>query len=185
MEDVIKADLYRYIPKPYSFVNLLQGFRSQGFRYMFLKRKLDGHKPMSIKWLFYKVILRHYTYKFGFQIGGKIGRGLYVSHFGTIVISVDAIIGENCNIAPGATIGVTRRGSKEGAPHIGNEVWIGTNSIIVGKIHIGNKVLIAPGSFVNFDVPDNSIVIGNPGIIKSSLRATESYINNKYQAGNN
>lgn len=118
--------------------------------------------------------------KYGFQIGGKIGPGLYIGHFGTIIVNEAAIIGRNCNISPGVTIGVTRRGSKMGTPVIGNEVWIGTNAIIVGRIFIGNNVLIAPGSYVNFDVPDNSIVIGNPGIIKNSLKATEGYINNKY-----
>ena len=57
-----------------------------------------------------------------------------------------------------------------------NKVWIGTNSIVVGAIHIGNNVLIAPGAYVNFDVPDNSIVLGNPGTIISKQDATDSYI---------
>lgn len=179
MDDIIIADLYRYIPKAYSLMNLLKGFRSQGFRYMFLKRKLDKQKIGSIKWILLKAILRHYTYKYGFQIGGSIGKGFYISHFGTIVVSSEAIIGKNCNIAHGVTIGVTRRGVKIGAPIIGNVVWMGANSIIVGGINIGNNVLIAPGAFVNFDVPDNSLVLGNPGIIKPYPLATEDYINNK------
>ena len=62
---------------------------------------------------------------------------------------------------------------------IGNEVWIGTNAVVVGKIRIGNNVLIAPNAFVNIDVPDNSIVIGNPAIIKYCKSATEEYICNK------
>ena len=62
---------------------------------------------------------------------------------------------------------------------IGNKVWIGTNSVIVGKITIGDNVLIAPNSFVNFDVPSNSIVIGNPGKIIPSTNATDKYINNE------
>lgn len=180
MDSIIKADLYRYIPEPYSTRNLLQGFRSQGFRYMFFKRKLDKHRKASLKWFFYKVVLRHYTYKYGFQIAGKIGRGLYISHFGTVVISDEAVIGENCNIAHGVTIGVTRRGSRRGAPVIGNEVWMGTGSVIVGKITIGSNVLIAPGAYVNFDVPDDSLVLGNPGVIKPKSDATLGYINNKF-----
>ena len=178
MEEKIKADLYRYIPKPYNLVNLLRGFRSQGFRYMYIKRKLDIQKRRSVKWLILKLVLRHYIYKYGFQIGGIIGKGFYIGHFGTIVISSDTVIGENCNIAHGVTIGVTRRGEKIGSPIIGDEVWIGANSIIVGRISIGNRVLIAPGAYVNFDVPSNSIVIGNPGIIKPSLHSTIGYINN-------
>ena len=53
-----------------------------------------------------------------------------------------------------------------------------TNAIIVGNITVGNNVLIAPGAFVNFDVPDNSIVIGNPGRVVNNDRATEEYVIN-------
>ncbi len=181
MLDIIKADLYRYIPEPYSFYNLLKGFRSQGFRYMFFRRKLHCCNRMNPMRLLYWILLRHYMYKYGFQIGGQIGKGFFIGHFGTIVTSTETIIGENCNIAHLVTIGVTRRGPKVGAPVIGNEVWIGTGVTLVGKIVIGNNVLIVPGAYVNFDVPDNSIVIGNPGIIKPVKDATAGYINNKYK----
>lgn len=51
------------------------------------------------------------------------------------------------------------------------------NSSIVCNVKIGNNVLIAPGAFVNFDVPDNSIVIGNPGkIIAREESPTDKYI---------
>lgn len=180
MNSLIKADLFRYIPEPYNIKNLLKGFRSQGFRYMFFRRQLDNCKNGSIMWGVYKIILRHYTYKYGFQIGGKIGPGFFIGHFGTIVISVNTIIGKNCNVAHGVTIGVTRRGHKKGTPIIGDNVWIGTNAVIVGGITIGSNVLIAPCSFVNFDVPNNSIVVGNPGVIKKAFNATEGYINNTY-----
>lgn len=61
----------------------------------------------------------------------------------------------------------------------GNKVWIGVNSTIVGNIKIGDNVLIAPNSFVNCNVPSNSIVIGNPCFIKHNDKATEGYINIK------
>ena len=51
------------------------------------------------------------------------------------------------------------------------------NSMIIGGCHIGNHVLIAPEAFVNFDVPDNSIVIGNPGkVISREESPTNKYI---------
>ena len=50
--------------------------------------------------------------------------------------------------------------------------------MVVGNISIGNNVLIAPLTFVNFDVPDNSIVFGNPAKIKSDSQATKHYICN-------
>jgi len=68
-------------------------------------------------------------------------------------------------------------GKKKGVPTIGDNVFMGRNSIIIGNVNIGHNVLIAPGAFVNFDVPDNSIVIGNPGqIIPQNSSPTEKYI---------
>lgn len=87
------------------------------------------------------------------------------------------IIGKNCNIATGVVIGKTNRPGG-GTPVIGNNVWIGSNAVIVGKIKIGNNVLIAPNAYVNIDVPDNSIVIGNPASIHHKENATGGYINN-------
>lgn len=86
------------------------------------------------------------------------------------------------NIHKGVTIGQENRGERKGTPVIGDEVWIGINSTIVGAIHIGNDVLIAPNAFVNCDIPDHSIVFGNPCIIKPKNNATEGYINNKVNA---
>ncbi len=68
---------------------------------------------------------------------------------------------------------------RQGTPVIGNEVWIGINAAIVGKITIGDDVLIAPNRYVNCDVPSHSIVFGNPCIIKHRENATEGYINRR------
>ena len=89
------------------------------------------------------------------------------------------VLGKNVNIATGVTIGQENRGERKGVPTIKDNVWIGTNAVIVGNVTIGEDVLIAPLTFVNFDVPDHSIVIGNPGKIIPRENATEDYINNK------
>lgn len=65
------------------------------------------------------------------------------------------------------------------SPVIGNEVWIGINAVVVGKITIGDDVMIAPNSYVNCDVPSLSIANSNPYIIKHRENATEGYINRK------
>lgn len=78
----------------------------------------------------------------------------------------------------GVLIGAQNREKKKECPIIGNSVWIGTNAIIVGAVRIGNNVLIVPGAYVNFDVPDNSIVFGNPGKIISKKDATAGYVIN-------
>lgn len=108
----------------------------------------------------------------------KIGKGLYIGHPYNITINRKAVIGENCNIHKNATIGQENRGKRKGTPVIGNNVWIGINATIVGNVKIGDDVLIAPNSYVNFDVPAHSIVIGNPASIHHRDFATEGYINN-------
>ena len=107
-----------------------------------------------------------------------IGGGLYIGHPYCITINHNAIIGRNVNIHKGVTIGRENRGTREGVPIIGNNVWVGVNSTIVGKIKIGDDVLIAPNSYVNCDVPSHSVVLGNPCIIKHKENATVGYIEN-------
>ena len=107
----------------------------------------------------------------------KIGGGLYLGHAYAITINKKVIIGRNCNIHKGVTIGQENRGERKGTPIIGDKVWIGVNATIVGNISIGNDVLIAPNTYVNCNIPSHSIVFGNPCIIKHSENATYGYIN--------
>ena len=116
--------------------------------------------------------------KYGIEIktSTKIGKGFIMTHAYNITISPYAQIGENCNIMKGATIGLSK-GKRPGAPKIGNRVYIGINSTILGGISIGDDVLIAPNTLVNEDVPAHSIVIGSPCKIIHRENATEPYIN--------
>lgn len=109
----------------------------------------------------------------------KIGEGLYIGHPYGITINPKAVLGKNINIHKGVTIGQENRGRRKGVPIIGNSVWIGVNSTVVGNITIGDDVLIAPNSYVNCDVPSHSVVFGNPCIIRHRENATEGYVNNK------
>lgn len=180
--EIIKADLYRYYAET-TFKKFLTCFvYSPGFRYTFILRKCQFNKNKKTRILhykFFKFFLRKYTIKYGYQIFDdvKIGKGFYIGHLGGISINPKVIIGNNVNISKGVTIGETYRGKNKGVPIIGNRVWIGTNAVVVGNVIIGNDVLIAPGSFVNFDVPDNSVVIGNPGKITDSKLGSKDYIN--------
>lgn len=180
MDRVIKEDLFRYIQGDYNIWRLLRGLKIPGFRFMYFLRRSAKARKGSVLWIINRIILRRYSYKFGYQIPyyTKIGEGFYIGHFGFIVIHGSSIIGRNCNIAHGVTIGEASRGKLKGVPRLGDYVWIGTNAIIVGNISIGSHVLIAPGAFVNFDVPDHSMVIGNPGKILRRQNPTEGYICN-------
>ena len=173
---MIKSDLYRYDAQ----TSILKGFKEPGFQYMYFLRKAKKYKKNSFFGLFYRFIISRLRYKYGFQIPIEtdIGKGFHIGHFGTIVINANAKIGKNCNIAHSTTIGKANRGKMEGYPTIGDRVWIGTGSVIVGNITIGSNCLIAPNSFVNMDIPENSLVIGNPAKIIKQKNPTEGYINN-------
>lgn len=176
MDEKIQYDLYR-IDRRQGFYSLIKtAWKDFGFRYLLFYRLLQNSRCKLV----FKILLRqtsiHTGIKFGYK--SKIGKGLIIVHWGDIDINNDVVMGDNCNITQGVTIGITNRGEKRGCPTIGNKVWIGTNAVIVGGINIGDNVLIAPLSYVNVDVPSNSIVIGNPAKIINRADATEGYITN-------
>ena len=65
-----------------------------------------------------------------------------------------------------------------GVPKFEGDCWIGTNAVVVGNVKIGKDVLIAPLAYVNFDVPNHSIVIGNPAKIIYKENAVQDYLCN-------
>lgn len=178
---IIQKDFYRESGKWLSTSEIWAKCINPNLHFVYILRKCQRHSKQSIRGLFWRMVLRKHQIKYGFQIypETEIGEGLYLGHWGALVINPKAKIGRNCNIAQGVTIAQANRGKNEGAPTIGNEVWIGPNAVIVGKITVGNNVLIAPNSYVNFNVPSNSVVIGNPAQITSNEKATDGYINNK------
>ena len=111
-----------------------------------------------------------------FEDNLTIGKGFIIGHWGKIVINGKAKFGEQFFVTHNVTIGRDIRGKHKGVPTFGNRVVVRTNSTVVGNVHIGNDVLIAPNTFVNFDVPDHSIVIGNPASIHHRDNATEGHL---------
>lgn len=106
----------------------------------------------------------------------NIPKGLIIGHLGTIRVNYNSTFGGNLVLTHGVTIGRDVRGKRAGAPRFGKNVVIRCYSTIVGNITIGDDVLIAPNTFVNFDVPSHSIVIGNPATIHHRDNATEGHI---------
>lgn len=107
----------------------------------------------------------------------KIGEGFYIGHWGQIFISSQAVIGDNCNISQGVTIGVSNRGDNIGAPVIGDRVYIGPGVKIFGKVTIGNDVAIGANAVVTKDIPDNSVAVGIPARVIST-EGSHGYIQN-------
>lgn len=183
VNELIYSDLYRYTGKNDWKTYFIYKIINSSFKYTVAYRKANYFSSKNkLLYVFYRCKLLKLSKKYGYQIqySTSIGKGLYLGHRGTIVINGNAKLGNNINIATGVTIGQENRGERVGVPNVGNDVWIGSNAVIVGNIKIGNNVLIAPNSFVNFDIPDNCVVVGNPGkIIPNKMDATGGYIQNK------
>jgi serine O-acetyltransferase len=90
-----------------------------------------------------------------------LGRRFRIDHFGGIIISGDAVFGDDCVIRNGVTVGLRHTGHR-GAPILGNRVDIGAGAKILGAIRIGDDVLIGANAVVIGDVPSNSIAVGVP-----------------------
>ena len=172
MNSYFAADYYRMTGKKWTIKSWFDLIMRYDLRYL--------HHIRSQKSVFYTLFSLRASRKYGLEILSKnIGDGLYIGHAHNINVHPQAVIGKNCNLNKGCTIGRENRGERNGVPTMGDDVWIGSNAVVVEKIIIGNDVLIAPNSYVNCDIPDHSIVFGNPCVIKSVDNATKGYINNK------
>jgi serine O-acetyltransferase len=177
----IRADLYRYRKAQ----GIRQGFATYrtwpGFRFSFWMRTTAYFHCHRIWWPFYcisKSLYHRYLIKYGIQIPftTAIGPGLFIGHFGCIVVNCEAVIGRNCNLSHGVTIGRANRGERKGCPIIGDEVYFGPGSKVIGQVSIGSNVAIGANSVVTKDVKSNEVVVGIPAHVVSD-EGTEGYIN--------
>lgn len=168
MNTIILKDLWRYEGERCHLLGVYLKYRLfvPGFRYIYYLRKCQRPNSFLVTQLFYRVCLKACSFRTHIQIpwDTQIGEGFYIGHWGTIIINPSSIIGKNFSCSGAILIG-NSQGKNSGSPIIGDNVRMGQFSVVIGGVHIGNNVVIAPGAFVNFDVPDNSIVIGNPGVI--------------------
>ena len=111
------------------------------------------------------------------NLDGNIGEGLVLAHPWGITVNSRAVLGRDCVLFKGCTIGSIRSGKREGVPKLGDRVVVGCNAFVCGGITIGSDVLIAANAFVDFDVPSNSVVVGNPGVIHHKDNPCRDYVN--------
>jgi serine O-acetyltransferase len=103
----------------------------------------------------------------------SIGDGLYISHIGGIHINPQAVLGRNCDVAHRVTIGASAMG-RQGAPVLGDDVYIGTGATLVGKIKVSSGAKIAANTLVISNIPEGATVMGVPGrIIMRPRKASE------------
>jgi len=125
-----------------------------------------------------RLVLRHYFLKYGISVPWrtKVGAGFYIGHFGQIVVHDQAVIGTNCNISQGVTLGQANRGPRKGYPVVGDCVYLGPGAKLVGSVRVGNNVAVGANCVVTKDVPDNAVVVGVPGRVVS-YEGSKGYVN--------
>ncbi len=128
---------------------------------------------------FFYWLLRRVKFRYGLDISYRttIGPGLYIGHFGGVIVHGDVVIGANCNLSQGVTLGVLNRGPNAGVPVLGDRVFVGPGAIVLGKVHIGDDSLIGANSLVTFDVPASSVVSAAASQIVSQ-RGSSGYVGN-------
>ncbi|XZI42328.1 sugar O-acetyltransferase [Clostridium perfringens] len=107
--------------------------------------------------------------------GGKnvhFGNGVYANFNLTMVDDCDIFVGNNVMFGPNVTVSagthpihpeLRSKQAQYNIPiHIGNNVWIGANSVILSGVNIGDNSVIGAGSIVTKDIPSNVVAVGNP-----------------------
>lgn len=184
LKQYIKADLFRYTTSS-TVRAFLRAWFTPGFRFTFWMRMCQYFS--NTKWnpifLISFLILRHYSFKYGICIhyNTEIGPGLYIGHFGGIVVNPTAKIGKNVNLSPNILIGqdYKKDGSSFGYPVIGDRVFLANGCKVVGDTHVGNDAVVGLGAFVNKDIAEKAIAVGTPAKIISfdgSSKYVGSYI---------
>ena len=116
-----------------------------------------------------KLYYKHLVIKYGIQIpiSTTIGKGFYMGHFGGIVVNGNAIIGKNCNLSQGVTIGMSNRGIRAGYPVLHDNIYIGPGAKIVGKVVLGSNCAVGANAVVTKDIPDNAVAVVIPAKVIS------------------
>jgi serine O-acetyltransferase len=141
-----------------------------GFRALFVYR--FGVWRMSIKWkiirvpfsVLYRFLERHVRFKYGIELPytAKVGQRVIFEHQHGIVVHGHCVIGDDCIIRQGVTLGNKTLDKPYDAPVIGDRVNIGAGAKILGAVIIGNDVAIGANAVVINDVPAGRTVVGIP-----------------------
>ena len=116
----------------------------------------------------------------------EVGKNFFANYNCTIIDVAKVKIGDNCQMAPNVAIytaghpihPVSRNSMYEYgiSVTIGDNVWIGGNTVILPGVHIGDNVVIGAGSVVTKDIPDWSVAVGNPcRVVKTITEEDRKY----------
>jgi serine O-acetyltransferase len=185
---LVRSDLHRYCGSSRLADFCRHYFTHPGFRFSAWLRLYQWSRgrrllALGVRQLI-SLMLRRQTYRFGIDISPdtQIGPGLYIGHFGGIVVNRDVVIGRNLNLSQGVTLGQVNRGARKGCPVIGDDVYIGPGAKVLGKVVIGSRAAIGANAVVIHDVTENTSVAGVPARLVSE-RGSAGYVNRTDYAG--
>ena len=127
-----------------------------------------AHTFYKKKWYFLARLISQISRFFtGVEIhpGAVIGRRFFIDHGSGVVIGETCEIGDDCTIYQGVTLGGTGKEKGKRHPTLKNNVLVATGAKVLGSITIGNNSKVGAGSVVLKDVPENSTVVGIPGVV--------------------
>lgn len=142
-------------------------YRFGRWRYRFRHRMVRA--PLSLIYKTMRVLAQILT-GIDLPCEATVGRRFRIDHFGAIIVSGDAVFGDDVVIRSGVTVGLRRAGAR-GAPVIGHRVDIGTGAKLLGAIKIGDDVAIGANAVVLADVPAGSIAVGVPARVLARCAA--------------
>ena len=95
----------------------------------------------------------------------QIGRRLFIDHGTGVVIGETTVIGDDCTIYQGATLGGTGKEQGKRHPTLGNGVLIGAGAKVLGPFKVGDNSNVAAGAVVLSEIPPNSTAVGVPAMV--------------------
>lgn len=118
------------------------------------------HKMFTIA----RMISQFAKFRTGIEIhpGATIGKGLFIDHGTGIVIGETTVIGDNCLLYQGVTLGGTGKDKGKRHPTLGNNVLVGSGAKVLGPFRVGNNVKIAANAVVLNEIPDDCTAVGVP-----------------------
>lgn len=176
--NILKRDMYREdgLHSLGEFVRLV--LTNASFRWLFAFRLHQALRKGPIGSRMLRPIvsfwLGNLSRKYGIHVSSKakIGPGLYIGHYGGIWVGPGVVIGQNCNLSHGVTVGGISEGSSKGYPTVGDRVYLGPGSVIVGAISVGNDVSVGANSVVVIDVLESTVVLGSPARVFAKKGST-------------
>jgi serine O-acetyltransferase len=143
--------------------------KTPGFRAIFIYRISNRLVRSRFRFLCFALVrIMRFTCNVDIEPTAIIGSGCRIPHTFSIVIGGGSVIGNNSTIMQGVTIG-GNSGKSQGRqtqPIIGNDVFIGPGAKILGPISIGHKVKIGANAVVLSNIPDSSVAVGVPAIVR-------------------